>query len=68
MKFLKLLGKIPKMSLCTFLETHNHNLYKKLIMVEFCNDYNSPNFAEERPWCKIYPNQTYTDQLQITDA
>ena len=38
-----------------------------VVMIEFCNDYNLPNLAEENTCCEIPQNQIRLDLLQIID-
>ena len=35
-------------------------------MIEFCNDYNLPNLAEENSCYRIPQNQIYVDLLKIS--
>ena len=61
MKFLK----FPKMSLYTYF---GNNIYKKLVMTEFCNDYNLPNLTEKNAFYKIPQNQIRIDLSQTADG
>ena len=53
------------MSLYTFFE---NNVYKKLYMIEFCNDHNLPNLVGEKTCCKIPQNQICVDLSRVKDG
>ena len=41
-----------------------HNAYEKLVAIEFCNDNNLPNVAEEETCYKTSKSQAFIDLLQ----